>query len=163
MVPANGDDLRFTMLETVGEYGREQLSLSGEEQAVRERHAVWFQQLGERAEPELSGPHQLTWLRLLDSDRANLREALSWLHTSERRDSCSDSAPLSGRTGPAGEATRRYEAGWIEHSIRRVVTRPLWRSRTTGSATSRWTLAITRAPVTCLPPRSELRSRFPIR
>jgi non-specific serine/threonine protein kinase len=86
LVPAAGDDLRFTMLETVGEYGREQFSRSGDEPEVRDRHVTWFLQLAERAEPELAGPHQVAWLRLLDADRDNLREALSWLHRNGRRD-----------------------------------------------------------------------------
>jgi predicted ATPase/DNA-binding XRE family transcriptional regulator len=86
LMPAAGDDLRFTMLETVGEYGREQCFVSGDEPEVRDRHVAWFMQLAERAEPELAGPHQGAWLRLLDADRDNLREALSWLHVNERRD-----------------------------------------------------------------------------
>jgi predicted ATPase/transcriptional regulator with XRE-family HTH domain len=85
VVPDGSDDLRFTMLETVVEYGREQLSLSADERLVRERHAAWFMQLAERAEAELSGPHQATWLRLLDADRDNLREALAWFHHNERQ------------------------------------------------------------------------------
>ena len=84
--PAPGDNLRFTMLETVREYGREQLALSGEDGEVRDRHAAWFLQLAETAEPELSGAHQATWLRLLDSDRDNLRQALAWFHQNERRE-----------------------------------------------------------------------------
>jgi predicted ATPase len=40
-------ELRLTMLETVREFPREQLAASGEERAIRERHAAWCLALAE--------------------------------------------------------------------------------------------------------------------
>ena len=71
---------RLRMLETIREYGLERLSLSGAEEAVRARHARFFLELAERAEPELRGPRQADWLRDLGEDNDNLREALAWFH-----------------------------------------------------------------------------------
>src|SRR6185436_91201 len=40
--PGPGQDPRYTMLETMREFGLEQLSASGEEVTIRDAHAAWF-------------------------------------------------------------------------------------------------------------------------
>jgi tetratricopeptide (TPR) repeat protein len=71
---------RFLMLETVREYALERLVESGEEAALRRRHAEYFVVLAETAEPELWGPHQVKWLQRLEIEHDNLRAALEWSH-----------------------------------------------------------------------------------
>ena len=46
-------DVRISMLETIREFGLEQLAFAGELETLRWRHAEYFLQLAERAEPEL--------------------------------------------------------------------------------------------------------------
>jgi predicted ATPase/DNA-binding SARP family transcriptional activator/Tfp pilus assembly protein PilF len=75
---------RYDMHELIAEYAHEKLRESGDENAIRERHAGYMLQLAERAEPELRGPHQKSWLDRLDADRDNLRQALDWALRSER-------------------------------------------------------------------------------
>jgi predicted ATPase/DNA-binding CsgD family transcriptional regulator len=72
------DEPRFTLLETVREYSSERLETSGEEEAIRQRHAEYFVDLAERAEPELRLAQQMRWFRLLDIERENIRAALEW-------------------------------------------------------------------------------------
>jgi predicted ATPase/DNA-binding SARP family transcriptional activator len=72
------DAARFGMLETVREYAAERLSASGEEDAVRHRHALWCLDLAQAAENELEGPHQASWFARLDLERENLRSATAW-------------------------------------------------------------------------------------
>jgi tetratricopeptide (TPR) repeat protein len=69
---------RYTMLETIREDGLERLQRSGEADAVRRAHATCYLELVERAEPELTGPAQATWLDRLQAEHANVREALDW-------------------------------------------------------------------------------------
>jgi predicted ATPase len=70
---------RFTMLETIREYATEQLAASGEEAAVRERHAQYFLRLSEEAELHLYRPAgRESWLERLEPEDANLRVALAW-------------------------------------------------------------------------------------
>jgi predicted ATPase/DNA-binding CsgD family transcriptional regulator len=70
---------RFGMLETIREFGLEQLAASGESEAVHQAHAAWCVELAEQTEPELHGPAQHQWWRLLETEHDNLRAALAWL------------------------------------------------------------------------------------
>jgi predicted ATPase/DNA-binding CsgD family transcriptional regulator len=69
---------RFIMLETIREYGLDQLDASGEAEAARRAHATWFLGVCERAEPLLSGPTQAAWLDRLEIEHPNVRAALAW-------------------------------------------------------------------------------------
>jgi predicted ATPase/class 3 adenylate cyclase/DNA-binding SARP family transcriptional activator len=74
---ANGEP-RFAMLETIREYGREQLEANGETAATRRQHAQFFLELAESAEAELIGPDQADWLGRLEMEHDNLRAGLAW-------------------------------------------------------------------------------------
>jgi non-specific serine/threonine protein kinase len=69
---------RYRLLESVGEYALERLALAGELDAARRAQAQYFTRLAERAEPELTGPDQASWLALLEQEHDNLRAALRW-------------------------------------------------------------------------------------
>jgi predicted ATPase/DNA-binding XRE family transcriptional regulator len=69
---------RYGMLDTIREFGLEQLAQSGEADVVRSEHAATFLALGEEAQAELTGPRQLDWLSRLDVELDNLRAALGW-------------------------------------------------------------------------------------
>jgi predicted ATPase/DNA-binding CsgD family transcriptional regulator len=71
-------DVRFGMLETIRDYGLEQLMAQQEEEAARDRHARYFLELAEAAEPNLHGGEQQHWLRVLTVEHENLRAALTW-------------------------------------------------------------------------------------
>ncbi|MDQ4126485.1 MAG: tetratricopeptide repeat protein, partial [Actinomycetota bacterium] len=72
-------EARYRMLETVSQYASEKLEQSGEDAEVRRRHAGFFLRLACRAEPELVGPEQASWLALLEAHHDDLRAALGWL------------------------------------------------------------------------------------
>ena len=74
----------FIMLETIRAYALEQLTASGEEKPIRERHARFFLSLVEQAEPELRGPEQRLWLDRLEQEHDNLRAALEWAKTPQQ-------------------------------------------------------------------------------
>jgi predicted ATPase len=75
----SGAEPRFMMLETIREYAQLRLAASGETAELRRRHAAFFQELAERAEPELVGPRQADWLDRLEDEHDNLRSALNWV------------------------------------------------------------------------------------
>jgi predicted ATPase len=69
---------RFSMLETIREYGLEQMEASGEAETLRRTHAVYYLELAQQAEPNLTGPEQGIWLDRLEREHDNLRAALAW-------------------------------------------------------------------------------------
>lgn len=52
---------RFSLLETLREYALEQLATSGEELAVREKHAAYFHALAEQADKSYHTPQLSVW------------------------------------------------------------------------------------------------------
>jgi predicted ATPase/class 3 adenylate cyclase len=74
-------ELRFGLLETIREYGLEQLHASGEALAMRTAHAAYVLALTEQAEPGLFGGQERTWLARLDTELDNIRAALAWSAT----------------------------------------------------------------------------------
>src|SRR6266567_4565710 len=56
---------RYRMLEPIRQYARSRLAEAGEDVSARRQHAAYFRALAERAEPELWGPDQATWLARL--------------------------------------------------------------------------------------------------
>jgi predicted ATPase/DNA-binding XRE family transcriptional regulator len=74
-----GDAGRYGMLETVRQYATERSVESGETDFLRQRHASFFLELVERAEPKLFGPEQDAWYARLEAEHSNLRAALEWL------------------------------------------------------------------------------------
>ena len=69
---------RFTMLETIREYGLELLDASTEAALVRRGHAQFFGELAEAAAEPLQGAGQQQWLDALDREMANVRAAIRW-------------------------------------------------------------------------------------
>ncbi|MCW5853759.1 MAG: tetratricopeptide repeat protein [Anaerolineae bacterium] len=73
------EEPRFSLLETVREYGLERLAESGELDLLRGRHADYCLHLAQAASPELWRTQQAIWFVRLEADHPNLREALHWL------------------------------------------------------------------------------------
>jgi predicted ATPase/class 3 adenylate cyclase len=71
-------ETRFYMLETIHEYARERLALSGETDNLKIRHALYFLALAERAEAELHGKRQEYWFERLADELDNIRTVLNW-------------------------------------------------------------------------------------
>jgi predicted ATPase/transcriptional regulator with XRE-family HTH domain len=69
---------RVSMLETIREYGSEQLSAHSEAAAIEQRHAAYYLALAEEAAIVLTGPEAVSGLARLDDEHDNLRAALRW-------------------------------------------------------------------------------------
>jgi DNA-binding NarL/FixJ family response regulator len=66
------------MLETIREFGLEQLTQTAELEAARRAHAVYYLSLAEEAERHLTGAEQKMWLQQLEAEEDNMRAALHW-------------------------------------------------------------------------------------
>ena len=73
-----GGQPRFAMLQTIREYAVERLRADGELAEVRERHARYYADLAEEAEPNLVNADQAAWFEQLDHEVGNLRAVLQW-------------------------------------------------------------------------------------
>jgi non-specific serine/threonine protein kinase len=69
---------RFRMLTIVRAYARQRLAESGLEHAARDAHLEHFANLAQEAEPHLPTSDRSAWLDRLQSERDNLRAALTW-------------------------------------------------------------------------------------
>src|SRR5439155_4286786 len=83
---ADGGQPRFSMLETIREFGQEELRAGGELDQVRRRHAEHFLGLAVEAESHLTGGDQVQWLDRCDREHANIRAALRWAIDAGRAD-----------------------------------------------------------------------------
>jgi predicted ATPase/class 3 adenylate cyclase len=75
--PMGGPD-RFEMLQTIREYGLEQLEHEPEAEEVQRRHAHFFLELAESSEAGFRGPDLERLMGLLHVEHDNLRVALMW-------------------------------------------------------------------------------------
>jgi tetratricopeptide (TPR) repeat protein len=72
-----GSATRFRLLESLREYGAEQLN--PEEQAsLARRHATYYLALAEEAEPHLTSGRRGGWMDRLDQEQDNLRAVFVW-------------------------------------------------------------------------------------
>ncbi len=76
--PGPEGTVRYRLLETLREYARARLMERGEAELLQRRHATFFLELVEQAEPALAGPEQPAWLARLELEHDNLRGALRW-------------------------------------------------------------------------------------
>ena len=72
-----GEETRYYLLEPLRQYAAARIT-ADEVAEAGDRHARYFQDLAERAAPELRGPRQLEWLARLEMEHDNLRVAMAW-------------------------------------------------------------------------------------
>jgi serine/threonine-protein kinase PknK len=78
------EDGRFFILATIREFAQEQLASSTDAAEIRQRHARLFLLLGSTAGADLQqGSEQSRWLRRLERELPNLRDALEFLRVDD--------------------------------------------------------------------------------
>ncbi|MGW4336976.1 protein kinase domain-containing protein [Rhodococcus koreensis] len=90
----DGLTVRYRMLETLREYGREKLHEAEDITAQRRRHSDWYRQMAREAEADWVSARQLTWLLRLDREQPNLRDALQFRITQRESDAIDFAAAL---------------------------------------------------------------------
>ncbi len=110
------DAARLVMLETIREFGWEQLTQTAELEAARRAHAVYYLSFAEEAEPHLTSADQKTWLQRLNREQDNLRAALHW--AIEHRES-ELAQRIAGALQPFWFRRGRWSEGrrWLEDSL----------------------------------------------
>lgn len=70
--------VRYRLLETIRQYGRDRLRESGQEERLRRRHRDWYQELVLHAQRDWFGPDQVAWYARLRTEHDNIRTALDY-------------------------------------------------------------------------------------
>ena len=69
---------RYSMLETLRRFAREQAEVANEIEELSDRHLAWYAELASRARDALMGAGQRDWLERLEIEFANLQAALDF-------------------------------------------------------------------------------------
>jgi predicted ATPase/DNA-binding SARP family transcriptional activator len=108
---------RFRMLETLRDFGAEQLETE-QRQALARRHAEYFLAVAEEAPPRIPGDGEREWLDRLEAELDNLRSALAWGLEHDP----GAALRLAGALGPFWKARGYYSEG------RALLSRALYRA-----------------------------------
>jgi predicted ATPase/class 3 adenylate cyclase len=80
LVSADTDrqEARYALLETIRQFARDLLDEHGKAEEYRLRHAEFFVELAEAAEPHVRGLDERLWWGRIDADIDNLRQTMLW-------------------------------------------------------------------------------------
>ncbi len=91
--------MRYRLLESMRQYGRERLAEAGEDAAVARLHAAAILALGEELYSIFETTPERAWLARAEPELENFRAALTWaLRSAGRR----AARPTAGGGAPAG-------------------------------------------------------------
>lgn len=82
-IEQDDDEPRFTMLETIREYGLMKLKECGEEELMRRAHAAYCLVLAEEGAADGGTAAATGWLERLETEHDNFSAALNWLEESK--------------------------------------------------------------------------------
>jgi predicted ATPase/class 3 adenylate cyclase len=104
-----GGEARFTMLETIREFGLEHLHESGEGDDIARRHAAYYLAFAERTDAKARPADPEVKLNRLTPDHDNLRMAFDWFCDAGAAD---ESLRLAAACAPYWYAQGRVREGW---------------------------------------------------
>jgi len=107
---------RFTMLETIREFGLERLTAGGQEASVRDRHAFYHRELVATLDHQPATYQDDAWRTRLAAEQDNLRQALTWF--AERGDALSLST-MSAALSDHWLILAQFREGhtWLGHAM----------------------------------------------
>ncbi len=76
-------ETRYRLLELVRQYAQEKLHYSGDTDVILDRYLAFYQEMAEQAAPHLRARRQIEWLRRLERELPNIRQALDWAYSEE--------------------------------------------------------------------------------
>ena len=151
-----GSEPRFRMLETIREFGLEQLAASGEEATVRRRHLRWCTDFAVQNESRIYGPGMVARMEQLRLEHDNFRAALAWSLADSASASADAGLWLAGALGTFWFMRDHIVegVGWIEQLL---VANPLPDGEPTGDGGSEPLVPISMEP----PLRPNVYARHP--
>ncbi|WP_165820964.1 ATP-binding protein [Nocardioides gansuensis] len=77
----HADVVRYRMLDTIREFGREQLEQTSERERLRRRHRDAYLRMVEQADADWVSPRQVEWFARLDREHVNVQAAVDYCLT----------------------------------------------------------------------------------
>ncbi len=71
-------ETRYMLLESIRAYALEQLTLSGQREALQRSHAAYYLCIAETSRNGMHGESDLAWLDCIEREHTNIRTALQW-------------------------------------------------------------------------------------
>jgi non-specific serine/threonine protein kinase len=111
-----GGETRYSLLETIREFGLEQLAESGEQERVAQRHATWCLAFAVDAGPRVKQADAATWLPRLRAEHPNLLVALRWF---ERQRDGTNLVRMAAALWPFWQEQNAFAEGlrWLEPAL----------------------------------------------
>jgi diguanylate cyclase (GGDEF)-like protein len=120
-----GGDVRFSMFETLQEYGRRLMRESGELPILQRRHAEYYRTIADTMDGERTEPMTDDWIEKIEAEHHNFRAALEW-SVFDAGD-LETGAALAAALAPWWAATGHFREGryWIDRIIWRATDEAL--------------------------------------
>jgi non-specific serine/threonine protein kinase len=125
---AEPGDIRVGMLETLQEYGAEQLDATGERAATEAAYLDWCTELARTAGSTLWGPDQRAWLDRIERELPNVRAGLRMLVQRGQRDRAGQLAADLERFWVLRGHVQEGRT-WLEESLVDIAVAPADRAR----------------------------------
>ncbi|WP_433182754.1 ATP-binding protein [Actinoallomurus sp. CA-150999] len=111
-------NVRYRLLKTMRQYGRERLAESGQEHAVRRRHRDWCAETAALAETEWFGERQMTWLGRIRDEQADIHTALEFCLTEPGEASAAPPIAAAVWSTPLSWGSPSEGCRWLERVLR---------------------------------------------
>jgi predicted ATPase len=118
---ANGE-VRFGLLDTLRDYGREKLDQTGECLTLRRRHLNWYRRLVADMATDWFSSQQVHWLKRSEAEKHNLREACEFALTDSPPTllaMCAGIYPYAIARGSLSEMRR-----WLDRALTAAAVEP---------------------------------------
>ena len=114
--------VRFRLLATLREYGREHINAADDYERLQQRHFDWYRQLLGQANSEYFSKHQVRWINRLRREMPNLQEALQFAQSNAPADLLG--VVIAMRHIWAANAMLQEERRWLELALSATPAEP---------------------------------------
>jgi predicted ATPase len=112
----------FRLLDTLRDFGREQIQQTDAYVDLRQRHLDWYRRLASKTATEWFGPRQIDWIERVGREMPNLREALEFglQHSPET------AVEIAAAIHPVWTARGMLSEGrrWLDRALATAVAEP---------------------------------------
>jgi predicted ATPase len=136
----SGPEVRYGLLETIRQFGEEQLAAAGESEAIRARHAEFFARQSDAMFEIWRSPRQRIAHEWIDREIDNLRAAFRW---AVDRDSAATAVTIAANVGDLARFRLRHEAAhWAAEvaDVARAMRHPRLSVLLTWASSNAWGL-----------------------